>query len=185
MASPYVVLERLVVCPAFWLALGTITALFQVIVMWHSAAEGDRSFRSILKSGSDSLTSISTTARIHGTSSATKMVDYAICLDPDVATKRRIIKKLKSEFTPSINHTKAEYVRFKPIVISLETKRPGMDEDTAKVQLGVWAAAHLERLQELSRSTDLPMLPQILIQGHDWRLKIASLNAGSVVCIPL
>jgi hypothetical protein len=109
------------------------------------------------------------------------MVDYVISLDPDLTTMRRIIDKLKLEFAPSINHTKAEYVRFKPIVISLETKRPGMDEDTAKVQLGVWAAAHLERIQELSRQTDLPILPQILIQGHDWRLKIASLNGGSVV----
>jgi len=113
------------------------------------------------------------------------MVDYAISLDPDRITKRRIIEKLKADLSPSINHTKAEYVRFKPIVISIETKRPGMDEDTAKVQLGVWAAAHMERLQELSRSTDLPTLPLILIQGHDWRLKIASMNAGSVVRILL
>jgi hypothetical protein len=138
-------------------------------------------FGSILKSGTDLIMTSRTTARIHGTSSATKMVDYVISLDPDLTTMRRIIDKLKSEFTPSINHTKAEYVRFKPIVISLETKRPGMDEDTAKVQLGVWAAAHLERIQELSRKTDLPILPQILIQGHDWRLKIASLSGGSVV----
>lgn len=138
-------------------------------------------FGSILKPGTNPLITSRTTARIHGTSSATKMVDYVISLDPDLTTMRRIIDKLKSEFTPSINHTKAEYVRFKPIVISLETKRPGMDEDTAKVQLGVWAAAHLERIQELSRKTDLPILPQILIQGHDWRLKIASLNGGSVV----
>jgi hypothetical protein len=75
------------------------------------------------------------------------MVDYAISLDPDRTTKRRIIEKLKADLSPSINHTKAEYVRFKPIVISIETKRPGMDEDTAKVQLGVWTAAHLEGLQ--------------------------------------
>ncbi len=109
------------------------------------------------------------------------MVDYAISLDPDKTTKHRIIEKLKADFSPTINHTKAEYVRFKPIVISIETKRPGMDEDTAKVQLGVWAAAHLERLQELSLKTDLPILPQILIQGHDWRLKLASLTEGSVV----
>lgn len=95
------------------------------------------------------------------------MVDYAISLDPDRTTKRRIIEKLKADLSPSINHTKAEYVRFKPIVISREIKRPGMDEDTAKVQLGVWTAAHLERLQELSRSSDVPILPQILIQGHD------------------
>jgi len=109
------------------------------------------------------------------------MVDYAISLDPDKNTMRRIIHKLKADFSPSINHTKAEYVRFKPIVISIETKRPGMDEDTAKVQLGVWAAAHLERIQELSQKTNLPILPEILIQGHDWRLKIASLNEGSIV----
>jgi hypothetical protein len=109
------------------------------------------------------------------------MVDYVINLDPDRTTKRRIIEKLKADFSPSINHTKAEYVRFKPIVISLETKRPGTDEDTAIVQLGVWTASLFERLQELSGSEDLPILPQILIQGNDWRLKVASFSEGSVV----
>lgn len=54
-----------------------------------------------------------------------------------------------------------------------------MDEDGAKVQLGIWAAAHMARLSELCDGglDDLPpFLPQILVQGHDWRLKMVSAN---------
>jgi hypothetical protein len=101
MASPDVVPESRIVAQSVGWPLAPFSALFKFIVIWHSAAKGDRGFGSVLKSGSDPLTSFRTTARLHGTSSATKMVDYAISNDPDVATKRRIIKKLKSEFIPA------------------------------------------------------------------------------------
>lgn len=112
------------------------------------------------------------------------MVDYALILVPDPQTHEAITSKLRSNNLQSINHTKAEYVRFKPITVSMETKRPGMDEDSAKVQLGVWAQAHLERLRILSAPhSELPILPEVIIQGHDWRLKIASMTIdGDVVC---
>jgi hypothetical protein len=115
------------------------------------------------------------------------MVDYALVLIPDPATHRAILARLRADNLASINHAKAEYVRFKPITVSIETKRPGMDEDSAKVQLGVWAAAHLERLRELCASdAELPFLPEVVVQGHDWRLKIASVTCdGNVVCVPL
>ena len=112
------------------------------------------------------------------------MVDYALVLVPDHSTHKAITARLRKDGLLSINHTKAEYVRFKPITVSIETKRPGMDEDSAKVQLGVWAAAHLERLRILAgNDVVLPFLPEVIVQGHDWRLKIASAtDDGNVVC---
>ena len=127
---------------------------------------------------------VRTTARIDGSGAGvSKMVDYALVLVPDYGTHTAITAKLRKGSLLSINHTKAEYVRFKPITASIETKRPGMDEDGAKVQLGVWAAAHLERLRLLcGPDTILPILPEVIVQGHDWRLKIASMTGdGNVV----
>lgn len=114
------------------------------------------------------------------------MVDYAIVLVPGIRTHKQITAKLRSDNLLSINHTKAEYVRFKPITVSIETKRPGMEEDSAKIQLGVWAAAQFERRRILSApDTVLPILPEVIIQGHDWRLKIASMTSdGDVVYSP-
>jgi hypothetical protein len=116
-----------------------------------------------------------------------KIVDYAIVYVPDHETDKRIIAKLKSRFEHIINHIKAVCVRYKPIAISIETKRPRMDEDGAKVQLGIWAAAYIARLAELcdgGREGLPPFLPQIVVQGYDWRLKIASANgpAEAVSC---
>ena len=128
---------------------------------------------------------IRTTARIDGSSAGiSKMVDYALVLVPDYETHKAITARIRKGGFLSINHTKAEYVRFKPITASIETKRPGMDEDCAKVQLGVWAAAHLERLRILCRpDAVVPILPELIVQGHDWRLKIASMTGDdNVVC---
>lgn len=112
------------------------------------------------------------------------MVNYAILLVPDVQMRKDIVAKLLSLNFLSINHTKAEYLLVKPITVSIETKRPGMDEDGAKVQLGAWAAADFERLRVLCGPvTVLPILPEVIVQGHDWRLKIASMTSDDgVVC---
>jgi hypothetical protein len=115
------------------------------------------------------------------------MVDYAIVLVPDIETEDIILGKLRESGHKSINHTRAECVRFKPITACIETKRPGADGDGANVQLGVWAAEHFKRLRMwCGPGVELPLLPEVLIQGHDWKLKIASVTkSGSVVCLPL
>lgn len=91
----------------------------------------------------------------------------------------------------SINATAAEHVRFEPIAVSFETKRAAIDEDDAHVQLGIWVAAHFARLRQLvaarrravegadDRNTEagtgvrLPILPLVIIQGHDWKVMVA------------
>lgn len=111
------------------------------------------------------------------------MVDYAITIYSEPMPNKAILDKLRSKHSESINHTKAEYIRFKPIAISIETKRPAAGEGDAKIQLGVWSSAHFQYLVQFCSSQNLPILPQILVVGHVWLLKIASwTGSGEIVC---
>ena len=114
------------------------------------------------------------------------MVDYVFVITPDWDLHEKITRRLKVLLESTINHTKAEHLRYKPITVSFETKKPGTDGEGANVQLGVWAAAHLQRLKNLSDITaeSVPALPQVIIQGHYWHLKFASVTTnGEVVCL--
>ena len=119
-----------------------------------------------------------------------KLVDYAITLDPSTIFLDRIVSKLNelrhlsiesmnSNATSSINCTSAEWIRFNPIAISIETKRAAILQDEAHLQLGIWTAAHFAKLRQLMQhsrrleSKDLPILPVILVQGHDWKMMFA------------
>jgi len=137
-----------------------------------------------------------TTAKIHDSSllprvvtgavMASKMVDYALCIDLDTSADMhgRIIERLRAEGKSSINHTAAEYVRFKPIAVSIETKRGNVDEDRMYVQLGMWLSAHFARLRQLTGSDcQLPALPVVIVQGHNWSLMIAEVGADRKVVI--
>jgi len=116
-----------------------------------------------------------------------KMVDYALILEtwsPDL--HEGVIKTLRSEGKPSINHTGMESVRFSPIAVSIETKRGTIEEDTANVQLATWVSAHFARLRQLLNARkdvedehDLPVLPLVMVQGHQWRLMFAHSRMGA------
>jgi hypothetical protein len=77
-----------------------------------------------------------TTVQIHSVFSALKMVNDTICISGDRKLDNVIIAKLQSQSTASIKNTRVEFVRFKPIAISIKAKRPGIDEDTGEVKLG-------------------------------------------------
>ncbi|KAI9731062.1 MAG: hypothetical protein M1818_007919 [Claussenomyces sp. TS43310] len=106
-----------------------------------------------------------------------KMVDYALVLEPQRPFEARIIETLRREGKPSINQTNAEYARFAPIAVSIETKRAAIDETAANVQLSMWVAAHMARLRQLAAAAntneDPPGLPAIIVQGHDWKFTLA------------
>jgi hypothetical protein len=120
-----------------------------------------------------------------GSSSSTimqsKMVDYALIIDPTPKLGARIAETLRQEGKSSINQTGAEHVRFAPIGVSFETKRAAVNEDEAHVQLGIWVIAHFARLRQLisNRATEgeeeetLPILPLVIVQGHDWKMMVA------------
>jgi hypothetical protein len=85
---------------------------------------------------------------------------------------------IKAPNTTHISQTngprRLSYLAFDP----LETKRGAVDQDTAYVQLGMWTAAHFAKLRQLTqdRSAALPVLPVVLVQGHEWKMMLASMK---------
>jgi hypothetical protein len=53
--------------------------------------------------------------------------------------------------TDSINHVGYEGLRARPIAVSIETKTESRTVEEAKVQLGVWVAAQVARIEALAR----------------------------------
>lgn len=80
-----------------------------------------------------------------------RIVDYALCLQADraVPTFYRMLTAMGLETSEChyINHTPFEPVRYRPIVVSIETKVAG-DENDATTQLSIWVVAHFKRLQK-------------------------------------
>lgn len=107
-----------------------------------------------------------------------------------------------------INHTDFGPLSVSPIAISIETKKPGRGsgDDEAQPQIGVWQTSQCRQLANLVRSASpscvdahdnhsslsdeitsawvesalsaLPLLPAIIISGHDWSFA-ASTREGS------
>ena len=117
-----------------------------------------------------------------------KMVDYAIVInpsqeftgDPSKNLHNHIIEKLRFEKAgASINQTAAEWVRFRPIGVNVETKKGAVGEDEAHVQLGTWLTAQYSRLRQLMPGkvkTKLPSFPVLSVQGQRWLLMIACIR---------
>jgi len=83
----------------------------------------------------------------------------------------------------TVNQTMYDPVRRQPIAISIETKTPDGSEQTAMVQLGVWVAAHFDRLRMLSHEDLVSLtLPLLYVSGAEWFLLFASDSAEQVVC---
>jgi hypothetical protein len=113
-----------------------------------------------------------------------KMVDYALIIESSGVMQSRILSTLRVEGKPSINHTNTEHIRFTPIAVSIETKRGAIDEDSANVQLSVWVSAHFARLRQLSQGkAKLPILPLVVIQGHDWKMMVAEAKGDGRIII--
>lgn len=109
-------------------------------------------------------------------SMGSKMVDYAMVIRPDSNMSQRIRHKLLSDNTLSINQTEAEYVRYHPITINIETKRAAIEEDKAYVQQGIWNIAQFSHLERLMKDdAPFPILPLLMIQGHEWKMLIAEI----------
>lgn len=115
-----------------------------------------------------------------------KRVDYAIILEPSEELRPRIKDKVERSFSTTINHTAQEHIRYKPIAIGIETKRlsqeklkADQDKQKADEQLLVWVSGHFTRLRQLlstKQSQEIPALPLLLVQGHDWKLYMAKVG---------
>lgn len=86
------------------------------------------------------------------------MVDYALVIEPDSMTESNLQDMMMARGLSSLNHADSEYLRFVPIGVSMETKRAGIDEDRAEVQVSTWIKAHFAKLKQLAPgSTRLPI----------------------------
>ena len=116
-----------------------------------------------------------------------KMVDYAIIINPDEdfngdASKsihNHIVGKVSGEMNASINQTAAPYVRYRPIGVSIETKKGLVGEEEAHVQLATWMIAQYTRLRQLMTNQatgKLPSFPVLSVHGQRWFLMIACIR---------
>ncbi|KAK7409280.1 hypothetical protein QQX98_008520 [Neonectria punicea] len=131
-------------------------------------------------------------------SSRQKMVDFCLFDASSVAAQAREALAQRT-VTQTVNHTDYRPLQLRPITLSIETKRPGKDLDTAQLQMGVWHAAQWRFLQSaveaMTRSTAaagtddstiadavkaallrLGFLPGIIIQGHRWLFVLSTLE---------
>lgn len=89
----------------------------------------------------------STTARPHRefkpVSSSIKMVDMCVyaSVDRDADLIASVIKFSSVTPTQTVNHTDFEAISTRPLLLSIETKKPGVHWDTAQLQMGIWHAA--------------------------------------------
>lgn len=108
------------------------------------------------------------------------MVDFAIILQRDGALRTAFNRvPANRDGFRSFNHTSHEPIVDTPIAVSIETKRAGEGLKEAETQLGIWAAAHYNRLEELiagsgrNAGNPLPYLPLLLAQGPEWSFMLA------------
>lgn len=113
------------------------------------------------------------------------MVDFAIYLEetPELLDGIKSIAARHSSITPSFNQTFDPPLCTTPIAVSIETKKPGIEWDTAVVQVSTWAAAQFTKLEELLEESGhtvdsarqcMLFLPLFIVQGHDWTFLVAT-----------
>ncbi|KAK4913674.1 hypothetical protein LTR49_018008 [Elasticomyces elasticus] len=129
-----------------------------------------------------------------------KLVDFAILLNRSTPLDQafRAMPLHESEDAKSFNQTLHMPVMRRPIAISIETKREGEGALEGLTQLSVWTSAHFLRLEELvqwrndedrglveqpERSTVMPPLPLILVQGPQWSLLIATKSPNGTTTV--
>ncbi|KAL7798380.1 hypothetical protein V8C37DRAFT_407634 [Trichoderma ceciliae] len=142
--------------------------------------------------------------------SAAKMIDICVyaSLDQNQELKAAMAKFSNTTPTLSVNHTDFLPTQFRPFILSIETKKPGVGGDLAQLQIGVWHAAQWAFLrwavgQKLLRQRQaqglntptadeekefkakklaillkLGFIPGIIIQGNRWYLVISTYNDG-------
>lgn len=125
-----------------------------------------------------------------GTAINAKMVDFVIHVEPSDRFRDAVRARAQLRTTQmSVNHTFHEPLCWCPIGVSIETKHTGRNWDEAMMQVGIWAAAQFTKLEQLATEANemsgkdevvrnLPFLPLIIIQGHDWIFLAAIRDPG-------
>lgn len=115
---------------------------------------------------------------IDGISLASKMVDFALVVEPSYHMRQQMGLFLDTRDMSSINPTDAMFTETRPYACYVETKPSGEGEKKASVQLVTFLSAHYKKLARLSgkKGADLPAMPVLTAQGHLWRLMMVSMN---------
>ncbi|KAI2481043.1 hypothetical protein Ptr902_08069 [Pyrenophora tritici-repentis] len=123
-----------------------------------------------------------------GLSIESKMVDFAVYLDPEDTTYDALRQLTARDpfTTASWNHTCYPPLQKRPLAMSIETKLTGRDWDTAKIQMSIWVTAQLNKLEQLVAQDGgglpgLPFLPVIVTQGHEWYFLAATRSKRETV----
>jgi hypothetical protein len=96
-------------------------------------------------------------------------IDFSVGLRLSHENKRAL-----SRCTNAVNPTLYEPVRYAPTAVHIETKLTGEGWRAAQSQLSLWIIRHVAKLRELLAlagqpdTTPIPVLPALVVQGHDW-----------------
>lgn len=96
-------------------------------------------------------------------------IDFSIGLRLSQEKKRHL-----SRCTSAVNPTLYEPVIFAPAAVHVETKLTGEGWRAAQSQLSLWITRHIAKLRQLLNlagqpaATSIPVLPALVVQGHDW-----------------
>jgi hypothetical protein len=116
------------------------------------------------------------------------MVDFVIAVELSDRFKEAFNTRFRGKTTKSVNHTLHEPLTYRPIGVSIGTKRTGEKWKEAVYQVEIWTAAHFNKLEGLINearemrgdqeegcidATCLPFLPVIIVQGHAWKFLAA------------
>ncbi|KAF4547055.1 Hypothetical protein D9617_64g101380 [Elsinoe fawcettii] len=111
-----------------------------------------------------------------------KLVDFVLVMKESRITDANRDKLLQEHnWTRDYNHTFYGMISSRPICVSIETKVEGEGQRAGRKQLMIWTAMHFKRLEsilaaipkEISKSTGLPCLPVLFIQGPRWYCSVA------------
>lgn len=121
----------------------------------------------------------------------TKRVDYVITLDDDevrTLAEQLVREQVASGLGPgSINHVDNDFLRCRPIAVSIETKTPEGGELHGRTQLSIWGAAHIMRLRAAGAedTTDGGLaLPLVLVVGSRWTVYFLIDRGDCMVSVP-
>ncbi|KND86760.1 hypothetical protein TOPH_08626 [Tolypocladium ophioglossoides CBS 100239] len=121
---------------------------------------------------------------------SSRMIDYGIYLEdgehrqrPSGTLQERLARHAEV-MTPSVNHINRLGLRTKPIAVSIETKTIGRPEEEARVQLGIWIAAQIERLKAITQGSSSTqsvlarmIFPLLFVQSAQWTVMFARLDS--------
>ncbi|KAG8427712.1 hypothetical protein J3459_006431 [Metarhizium acridum] len=117
-----------------------------------------------------------------------KRVDFVFCLNLGSSDRSKLNRLRRRLPLNTVNHTDNPSLVLDPICVSIETKKAASSTDEARKQLAVWQASQWKQLTMLlycvdenraeedvaSRLAELPFLPGVIINGHEWSLYVTT-----------